>query len=82
MSQQSPEVLAQLRDATRQVGGWERVIPDAKRRREDLERETDHYIPKSMFKSHLNPNHPGKSLLKGHFTDDGLRCVAARSGHS
>jgi hypothetical protein len=35
-----------------------------------------------MFKSHLNPNHPGKSLLKGHFTDDGLRCVAARSGHS
>jgi sterol O-acyltransferase len=41
VSQQSPKVLAQLRDATHRVGGWERAISEAKRRREDLERETD-----------------------------------------
>jgi sterol O-acyltransferase len=40
-SQQSAEILAQLRDATLRVGGWEKAISDAKRRREDLERETD-----------------------------------------
>jgi sterol O-acyltransferase len=41
VSQQSAEILAQLRDATLPVGGWEKAIFDAKRRQEDLERETD-----------------------------------------
>ncbi len=41
VSQQSAEVLAQLRDATLHVGGWEKAVADAKRRQEDLERETD-----------------------------------------
>ena len=40
-SQQSAEILAQLREATLRVGGWERAIVDAKRRQDDLERETD-----------------------------------------
>ena len=41
VSQQSAEIQAQLRDATLRVGGWEKAIADAKRRLEDLERETD-----------------------------------------
>jgi sterol O-acyltransferase len=41
VSQQSAEIQAQLRDATLRVGGWEKAITDAKRRLEDLERETD-----------------------------------------
>lgn len=41
VSQQSAEILSQLRDATVRVGGWEKAIFDAKRRREDLECETD-----------------------------------------
>jgi sterol O-acyltransferase len=41
VSQQSAEILAQLREATVRVGGWEKAISDAKRRREDLEHETD-----------------------------------------
>ena len=40
-SQQSTVILAQLREATLRVGGWEKAISDAKRRREDLEREMD-----------------------------------------
>ena len=40
-SQQSAEILAQLRAATLRVGGWEKAIAEAKRRQEDLERETD-----------------------------------------
>jgi len=41
VSQQSAETMTQLRDATVCVGGWEKVIYEAKQRREDLERETD-----------------------------------------
>jgi sterol O-acyltransferase len=41
VSQQSAEIQAQLRDATLRVGGWEKAIADAKRRLDDLERETD-----------------------------------------
>ena len=41
VSQQSAEIQAQLRNATLHVGGWENAIVDAKRRREELERETD-----------------------------------------
>jgi sterol O-acyltransferase len=41
VSQQSAEILTQLRAATVRVGGWEKAIFDAKQRREDLERETD-----------------------------------------
>jgi len=41
VSQQSAEIMTQLRDATVRVGGWEKAIYDAKQRREDLERETD-----------------------------------------
>ena len=41
VSQQSAEILAQLRAATLRVGGWEKAITEAKRRQEDLERETD-----------------------------------------
>jgi hypothetical protein len=41
VSQQSVEILSQLRDATVRVGGWEKAIFDAKRRRDDLECETD-----------------------------------------
>jgi sterol O-acyltransferase len=41
VSQQSAEILSQLRDATVRVGGWEKAIFDAKRRREDLECEPD-----------------------------------------
>jgi sterol O-acyltransferase len=42
VSQQSTEILSQLREATSRVGGWEMAIADAKRRREeDLELETD-----------------------------------------
>jgi sterol O-acyltransferase len=41
VSQQSAEILSQLRDATVRVGGWEKAISDAKRRREELECETD-----------------------------------------
>ncbi|KAH9995541.1 MBOAT, membrane-bound O-acyltransferase family-domain-containing protein [Russula vinacea] len=41
VSQQSAEILTQLREATLRVGGWEKAISDAKIRQEDLERETD-----------------------------------------
>src|SRR5712691_7034867 len=41
VSQQSAEILTQLRDATVRVGGWEKAIYEAKQRREALERETD-----------------------------------------
>jgi sterol O-acyltransferase len=41
VSQQSAAILAQLRDVTSRVGGWEKAMADAKRRRDDLERETD-----------------------------------------
>jgi sterol O-acyltransferase len=41
ISQQSAAILKQLRDTTSQVGGWERAISDATKRREDLEREAD-----------------------------------------
>jgi sterol O-acyltransferase len=41
VSKQSTEILNQLRDATSRVGGWERAISDAKKRREDLELEAD-----------------------------------------
>lgn len=41
VSQQSAEILTQLRDATARVGGWEQAISDAKRRREDLELEIE-----------------------------------------
>ncbi|KAI0255918.1 MBOAT, membrane-bound O-acyltransferase family-domain-containing protein [Lactifluus subvellereus] len=40
-SKQSAEILNQLRGATSRVGGWERAISDAKKRREDLELEAD-----------------------------------------
>ncbi|KAF8269797.1 MBOAT, membrane-bound O-acyltransferase family-domain-containing protein [Lactarius quietus] len=38
-SQQSAELLTQLRDATSRVGGWETAISEAMSRREGLERE-------------------------------------------
>jgi sterol O-acyltransferase len=41
VSQQSAEILTQLRAATVRVGGWEKAVFDAKQRREDLEREMD-----------------------------------------
>jgi len=41
VSQQSAGILSQLREATSLVGGWEMAIADAKKRREDLEFETD-----------------------------------------
>ena len=41
VSQQSAEILTQLSDATARVGGWEKAISDAKRRREDLELELE-----------------------------------------
>jgi sterol O-acyltransferase len=41
VSQQSTEILTQLRNATIRVGGWEMAVFEAKQRREDLERETD-----------------------------------------
>lgn len=41
VSQQSAEILTQLRDATVRVGGWDKAIYEAKQRREALERETD-----------------------------------------
>jgi sterol O-acyltransferase len=41
VSQQSAAILEQLRDATSRVGGWESALSDAKKRREDLEREAD-----------------------------------------
>ncbi|KAI9451689.1 MBOAT, membrane-bound O-acyltransferase family-domain-containing protein [Lactarius psammicola] len=41
VSQQSTELLTQLRDATSRVGGWEKAIFEAMKRREVLERETD-----------------------------------------
>lgn len=41
MSQQSAEILTQLHDVTLRVGGLEEAISDARRRREDLERQTD-----------------------------------------
>jgi len=41
VSQQSAAVLDQLRDATSRIGGWEKAMADAKRRHDDLERETD-----------------------------------------
>ncbi|KAH9967226.1 hypothetical protein BC827DRAFT_1304570 [Russula dissimulans] len=44
VSQQSAAILAQLRDVTSRVGGWEKAMADAKRRRGDLERETDTQI--------------------------------------
>lgn len=40
VSQQSVELLTQLRDATSRVGGWEEAISEALKRREGLERET------------------------------------------
>jgi sterol O-acyltransferase len=39
LSQQSTEILTQLRDATSRVGGWEKAISEAMIRREGLERE-------------------------------------------
>ncbi|KAH9066709.1 MBOAT, membrane-bound O-acyltransferase family-domain-containing protein [Lactarius vividus] len=41
VSQQSTELLTQLRDATSRAGGWEKAISEATKRRETLERETD-----------------------------------------
>jgi sterol O-acyltransferase len=41
LSQQSAATLNRLRDATSHVGGWDKAISDAKKRREDLEREAD-----------------------------------------
>jgi sterol O-acyltransferase len=41
ISQQSAAILKQLRLATSRVGGWEKAISDAKKRRADLEREVD-----------------------------------------
>ena len=39
VSQQSAELLTQLRDATSRVGGWEKALSDAMKHRESLERE-------------------------------------------
>jgi sterol O-acyltransferase len=41
ISQHSAAILKQLRDATSQVGGWERAISDAKKRRKGFVREAD-----------------------------------------
>ncbi|KAI9458108.1 MBOAT, membrane-bound O-acyltransferase family-domain-containing protein [Russula earlei] len=41
VSQQSAEVLAQLRHATSRFGGWDKAMSDAKIRRDDLEHETE-----------------------------------------
>ena len=41
VSQQSTELLTQLRGATSRVGGWEKAISEAMERRGCLERETD-----------------------------------------
>jgi len=38
VSQRSAEIMTQLCDATVRVGGWEKVIYEAKQRRKDLER--------------------------------------------
>jgi sterol O-acyltransferase len=40
VSQQSTELLSQLRDATSRVGGWEKAISEAMKRHEGVERET------------------------------------------
>ena len=39
VSQQSAELLTQLRDATSRVGGWEKALSEAMKHRESLERE-------------------------------------------
>ncbi|KAH9040455.1 MBOAT, membrane-bound O-acyltransferase family-domain-containing protein [Lactarius pseudohatsudake] len=41
VSQQSTELLSQLRDATSRAGGWDKAISEATKRREALEHETD-----------------------------------------
>ena len=41
LSQQSTDILIQLRDATSRVGGWDKAISEAMNRREGFERETD-----------------------------------------
>ncbi|KAH9019150.1 MBOAT, membrane-bound O-acyltransferase family-domain-containing protein [Lactarius hengduanensis] len=41
VSQQSTELLTQLRDATSRAGGWEKAISEATKHREALEHETD-----------------------------------------
>ncbi|KAI9440588.1 MBOAT, membrane-bound O-acyltransferase family-domain-containing protein [Lactarius indigo] len=41
VSQQSTELLSQLRNATSRVGGWEKAISEATKRREVFERETE-----------------------------------------
>ena len=41
VSQQSTELLFQLRDVASQVGGWVKAISEAMKRRKGLERESD-----------------------------------------
>ncbi|KAH9036418.1 MBOAT, membrane-bound O-acyltransferase family-domain-containing protein [Lactarius hengduanensis] len=55
VSQQSTELLTQLRDATSRAGGWEKAISDATKRREAFEHQIDSNSTETSTSSIVTP---------------------------